>query len=102
VPSANATPVPTPAAGALTYNDTIGPLFKERCSSCHGSGALGGLNLTTYATAMKGGKDGVVIVPGDPANSLLIKKQSTQHFGQLSASQLQLVTDWIKAGAPEQ
>jgi len=64
---------------------------------------LAGLNLTTYATAMKGGKDGAVIVPGDPDGSLLIKKQTgtTPHFGQLSASELQTVTDWIKAGAPE-
>jgi hypothetical protein len=52
---------------------------------------------------MQGGKDGAIIVPGDPAASLLIEKQSgdTPHFGQLSASELQLVTDWIKAGAPE-
>ena len=64
---------------------------------------MAGLNLTTYATALKGGKDGAVIVPGDPANSLLVKKQSgsTPHFGQLSASELQLVIEWIKAGAPE-
>jgi hypothetical protein len=103
VPSADATPVAASPAGALTYNDTIGPLFKDRCGSCHGTGALAGLNLTTYATAMKGGKDGVVIVPGDPANSLLIQKQSgsTAHFGQLKPSELQLVTDWIKAGVPE-
>jgi mono/diheme cytochrome c family protein len=105
-------PKPTPApeqapatspTGALTYDDTIGPLFKERCGSCHGSGALGGLNLTTYATALQGGKSGAVIVPGDPTTSLLIEKQSgsTPHFGQLSASELQLVMDWIKAGAPE-
>jgi mono/diheme cytochrome c family protein len=79
-------------------------LFKERCGSCHGAGALAGLNLTTYATATKGGKDGPVIMPGDPEGSVLIKKQSsaTPHFGQLSASELQLVTEWIKAGAPEQ
>jgi hypothetical protein len=61
------------------------------------------LNLTTYAAAMKGGNNGPVIVPGDPASSLLIEKQSgaTPHFGQLSPSELQLVTDWIKAGAPD-
>jgi mono/diheme cytochrome c family protein len=78
-------------------------LFKERCGSCHGAGALAGLNLTTYATAMKGGQDGAVIVPGDPEGSLLIKQQNgtTPHFGQLKPSELQLVTDWIKAGAPE-
>ena len=100
-PVAGATP---PAAtGPATYDATIGPLFNERCGACHGSGALAGLNLTTYAATMKGGKDGAVIVSGDPEGSALIKKQSgaTPHFGQLKPSELQLVTDWIKAGAPE-
>jgi mono/diheme cytochrome c family protein len=87
----------------VTYNGTLGPLFKDRCGSCHGAGALAGLNLTTYADAMKGSQNGAVVVPGDPEGSLLIKQQSgaTPHFGQLSASELQLVTEWIKGGAPE-
>jgi mono/diheme cytochrome c family protein len=103
---AASTPVPTAvsaSSGAPTYDGNINAIFTERCSKCHGSAAMAGLNLTTYATALKGGKDGPVIVPGDPENSLLIQKQSgtTQHFGQLSPSELQLVTDWIKAGALE-
>jgi hypothetical protein len=50
------------------------------------------------------GGSGSIIVPGDPESSLLVQKQSsaTAHFDQLSASELQLVLDWIKAGAPEQ
>ncbi len=104
------TPEPTPAATAAqeagsapTYDGAIGAIFKDRCGACHGSGALAGLNLTTYAATLKGGKDGPVIVPGDPAGSLLIKKQSgaQPHFGQLKPSELQLVTDWIKTGALE-
>jgi hypothetical protein len=52
---------------------------------------------------MQGGNTGAVIVPGDPAGSLLVTKQSgdTPHFGQLKPSELQFVTDWIDAGAPE-
>jgi hypothetical protein len=44
-----------------------------------------------------------VIIPGDPQNSLLIQKQSGSqpHFGQLSPSDLEMVTQWIEAGAPE-
>ena len=111
------TPAPTPAVtptsataaaapagnGKLTYDDTIGAIFQAKCSACHNDSAnIASLNLLTYATAMKGGKDGVIIVPNDPAASLLIKKQSgdTPHFGQLSLTELQQVTDWIKAGAP--
>jgi hypothetical protein len=52
---------------------------------------------------MKGGTSGPVILLDDPEGSLLVTKQSgdTPHFGQLSPSELQRVTDWIKAGAPE-
>jgi nitrate/TMAO reductase-like tetraheme cytochrome c subunit/mono/diheme cytochrome c family protein len=104
-PAAEVAATPTAvSARAPTYAGAIAAIFADRCSKCHGSAAMAGLNLTTYATALKGGKDGPVIVPGDPAKSLLIQKQSgaTPHFGQLSASEMQLVSDWIKAGAPEQ
>ncbi len=103
-PAAEVATTPTAASGgAPTYDGAIAAIFTNRCSKCHGSAAMAGLNLTTYATALKGGKDGAVIVPGDPASSLLVKKQSgsTPHFGQLSASELQLVMEWMKTGAPE-
>jgi hypothetical protein len=103
-PTSEAATTPTVASsGALTYDGAIAAIFTDRCGKCHGSSAMAGLNLTTYAAALKGGKDGPVIVPGDPENSPLIKKQTgaTPHFGQLSASELQMVMDWITAGAPE-
>ena len=52
---------------------------------------------------MAGSKSGVVILPGDSDNSLLIKKQTDKnpHFAQLTADELELVIQWIKAGAPE-
>ncbi|HEX8991715.1 MAG TPA: NapC/NirT family cytochrome c [Anaerolineales bacterium] len=100
------TPAPTPTPGAPVGNPTwdtvIGSLFSTKCGMCHNATALaGGMDLTTYATAMKGGKDGVVIVAGDSANSLLIKTQSDKHFVNLSADELALVKSWIDAGAPE-
>jgi nitrate/TMAO reductase-like tetraheme cytochrome c subunit len=97
------TPAPVQTGGALTYDDTIGPLFEARCGSCHGDGGIKGLNLTTYQTAMSGGADGPVIVPGDPDGSLLVQKQKGElpHFGQLAPDELDLVIRWITAGAPE-
>ena len=50
---------------------------------------------------MKGGKDGAVIVPGDSAGSLLVQVQSSQHFANLAAADLELVKQWIDAGALE-
>jgi len=99
------TPTPSPLnlSGPLTYDSTIGPLFQSRCGSCHGGNGIQGLNLTTYQTAMQGGTNGPVIVPGDANGSLLVQKQSgTQpHFSQLTPEELSLVMDWINAGAPE-
>jgi len=99
------TPTPSPLnlGGPLTYDATIGPLFKSRCGSCHGENGIQGLNLTTYQTAMQGATDGPVIVPGDANGSLLVQKQSgaQPHFGQLTPEELALVIDWINAGAPE-
>jgi hypothetical protein len=97
------TPAPTPAGGRISYENTIGPLFQSRCTGCHGSNGIQGLNLSTYQTVMAGSVNGPVIVPGDAQNSPLIKKQSGSqpHFGQLSPSELETVTNWIDAGAPE-
>lgn len=98
-------PTPTPTGPRpLTYNDTIGPMLAAKCSMCHAENGQKDLNVTTYAALMAGSSSGAVITPNDPQNSLLVQIQNgTQaHFGQLSPEELQLVTSWIQAGAPEQ
>ena len=62
--------------------------------------AMAGLNLSTYADAMKGGQSGAVIVPGDAANSLIVQKQQAGgHPGQLTAEEIAQLIEWIDAGA---
>ena len=39
--------------------------------------------------------------PNNPDGSLLVQKQKSGHFAQLSDSELQMVIDWIKNGAPQ-
>jgi NapC/NirT cytochrome c family protein/cytochrome c len=100
------TPAPTPTAGptpaSSSYDTNIGSLFSSKCGACHNATTLaGGMDLTTYAGAMKGGKDGAVIVPGDSANSPLIKIQNDKHFMNFLPEELDLVKGWIDAGAPE-
>jgi hypothetical protein len=100
-PEGGATAAPVPS-GALTWDDTIGPMLQAKCSACHGAGALGGLNLSTYEDAMRGGESGPAIVPGDSANSLLVQvQQSGDHPGLLAPEELAQVIEWIDAGAPE-
>jgi len=111
-PTQTETPLPSPttigtkqpaSAVSLTWDGTIGALFQSKCGTCHsGAGATAGLNLTVYADAMKGGNSGAVIIPNDVANSLLVtKQQAGGHPGQLTPEEIQLVIDWINAGAPE-
>ncbi|HEY5270064.1 MAG TPA: c-type cytochrome domain-containing protein [Anaerolineales bacterium] len=98
------TPAPTlaPVLGIPTYIANIQPIFTAHCTVCHsGATPQAGLDLSTYSGVMKGGKDGVVIVPGDSAGSKLVEVQSGQHFANLSAEELELVKQWIDANAPE-
>lgn len=112
-PTPTITPTPTPGPtrpaatpGAVVSGDswdtTISAIFTAKCAACHISAKLGDLSLATYADALKGGKDGAAIVPGDPDKSILIQIQSKGgHPGQLSADELATITAWIKAGAAE-
>jgi hypothetical protein len=61
------------------------------------------LSLATYQDALKGGKSGPGIVPGDAEASWIVKMQSAGgHPGQLTSDELNQVIEWINNGAPEQ
>ena len=105
-PRPTITPAPTAEAEAGASPDSwdgnYSALFSNRCGTCHGRTAVGGLNLSTYAEALKGGKSGPAIVPGNPqASSLVQIQEAGGHPGQLTPEELQEVIDWINAGAPE-
>jgi nitrate/TMAO reductase-like tetraheme cytochrome c subunit len=97
-------PEPEPTAETqITFEGTVGPLLELRCVSCHGEGGLQGLNLTTYETLLAGGESGPGVIPGDAEGSLVVQKQQEEqaHFSQFSTEELELVIQWIEAGAPE-
>ncbi len=106
-PTPTSAPLPTAApadenTGAVTWAQ-VGPIFAAKCAMCHSAAlATNGLNLGTYADALKGAADGPVIVPNDSANSKLFQiQQKGGHPGQLSADELAIIQAWIDAGAPE-
>ncbi len=103
LPTLVPTNTPEPVAEDPTWENSVGLLLSDRCSSCHGTLAkLSGLDLSSYEEAMKGGDSGVVIVPGDPENSLLIAVQEAGgHPGQLAPQEIDVLSQWIKAGALE-
>lgn len=102
VPAATAAPGATAApAPAITFTNTIGPIFQSKCSACHGDSGTAGLTLNNYAGAMKGSSKEVVIIPGDAENSEIVKVQRKGHPVVLTGDELDLLIAWINAGALE-
>jgi hypothetical protein len=57
----------------VTYAKDIRPLFEASCFRCHGEERQKGeLRLDTLESALKGGEDGKVIIPGKSKESLLV------------------------------
>ncbi len=92
------------------FSGEVLPLLKTECSLCHGKSIkLGGWDASSYTTVMTTGDNGPVVIPGDAKGSLLAQKvlgtQSQGDImppkGQLSEAEIQLILDWIAAGAPE-
>lgn len=95
--------------GTVSFAQHIKPMFDAYCgASCHvrGTGALGGLSTSSYAGLILGGNSGPAVVPGDAANSLLIKRLRGQIMPQMpqgdepfTSTQVANIFNWIQQGA---
>jgi cytochrome b subunit of formate dehydrogenase len=102
LPTLVPTPTPEPDAGK-SWEAGIEALMIDRCGTCHAATVLGGLDLSTYQSAIAGGSTVSAIIPGDIEGSYLIQVQNEgDHPGQFSEVELDLVKSWIESGAPEQ
>jgi WD40 repeat protein len=94
--------------------DRIDALFQKHCLDCHNAkDAEGQLILESYDLLMKGGEDGAVVVPGNSAESILVKsvEGSFEKDGKrkimppgskrkkLDSDEISLIKSWIDAGA---
>jgi cytochrome c len=102
----------TPAeAAALSYFTTaVKPVLRQNCYRCHfGMNHKGNFNLSTRDLLLKGGKNGVDVVPGDPDHSTLMK--AIRHEGpgdhpmpmppkdKLEDRDIAAISKWIADGA---
>jgi len=94
------------------YADMVAPLLEQRCQSCHGASEQeAGLRLDRYAELAFGSELGPVLVPGAPEASaliqvLLLPTEHERHMPprrktQLQPAEIELLTWWVEAGAPE-
>jgi len=101
---------PAPSSVAF-YTQRVQPIFEGHCYGCHGgANHRGHFSLATRAGLLKGGMDGSVVVPGNAAQSLLLKL--VRHEGpaddpmpmpppprhKLSDADIATLTQWIQAG----
>ncbi len=109
VMSAAADELPPAATGAVDFETEIRPLLERHCVGCHGeSNAMNGLRLDRRAAALEGGHSGPSILPGDSANSRLVRlvagykvKVVMPPVGDpLDETQVGLLRAWIDQGAP--
>jgi len=97
----------TPAATGGADYAAVQAVFTAKCAGCHGAtNPKAGISLTDHDAVMKGGKEGPVIVAGDPDGSLLVKAikgapgaKKMPPGPPLDPAQVKTVEDWVKAGA---
>ncbi|HEV8059108.1 MAG TPA: PSD1 and planctomycete cytochrome C domain-containing protein [Gemmataceae bacterium] len=96
----------------LNQHDII-PIVLRHCTACHGLRRTeADLDLRTKAGMLRGGKSGPAIVPGQPEESLIIKRIGAEQMPPqarlveasvkpVAQAELDILTKWIAAGAPE-
>lgn len=107
----------------VSFVRDVQPLFfrvNGGCAMCHDPGSsnplgvqLGGLDLSTYESLMRGGTSSgaSIVVSGEPCNSdLYLKLTPAPRFGSrmpldgppfFNSEELRLVSDWIAEGAQD-
>ena len=93
-----------PKGANVSFTKDVMPLLQSRCFNCHGGQQTSkGLNLTSYDSLMAGSQNGPVLTAGDAANSLIVQLVTAgkmpKRGPQLTPSEVQLLADWINAGA---
>ena len=92
------------------YAMRVQPIFEEKCVLCHNAGKFKGkLRLDSYEHVMRGGKDGLVIHPGEPGKSELFRRVTllpenkdfmpAEGKPALTAAETKIIEVWIAAGA---
>lgn len=92
------------------YQEKVAPIFEKKCYGCHSSKKKkGGLRLDNEQFIRKGGKNGEILISGNPSKSslyanLLLPIDDDKHMPpkgkpQLTSAEISILHYWIKIGA---
>ena len=97
------------AQGTVQFARDVWPIFESKCVTCHGpEDQFNDLRLDSKDRILKGGKNGKVVVPGDPGKSSLYVRVALPpddldimpaEGDPLSAAQIDTLKRWIAEGA---
>ncbi|MGA2179303.1 MAG: c-type cytochrome domain-containing protein [Verrucomicrobiota bacterium] len=106
---------PASTKTGVTYAADIKPVFDQSCVKCHsGDKPKAKLKLDSLENALKGSKDGKVVIPGNSAKSQLVLNvahladdkdawmpplHNKANIGPLTPGQIGLIRAWIDQGA---
>src|SRR5271155_4763452 len=90
----------------ISFTKDIQPIFQASCWKCHGpSVQSSGLDLSSRESALKGGKGGAALGPGDAQKSRMyrmaagLEKPAMPLGGKLKAEEIEAIRLWIDQGA---
>ena len=93
-------------APMVSFSRDVAPILSQNCGQCHGqSPTMANLDLRSRDAALKGGKHGPAIVPGDAAASRLYRRLTGEEKpqmpmgGRLSDAEIAIIRNWIDSGA---
>jgi mono/diheme cytochrome c family protein len=91
--------------GEVSFADDVLPIIESRCVKCHGGDKIEeGLLMRTYDEIMAGSENGPIVVPGDIEGSLMVElvtaKEMPKKGPKLTPPQIQIITNWVADGAP--
>jgi mono/diheme cytochrome c family protein len=106
---------PASTKTGVTYATDIKPVFDQSCVKCHsGEKPKAKLKLDNLENALKGSKDGKIVIPGNSAKSPLVLNvahlsndkdtwmpppHNKANIGPLTPEQIGLIRAWIDQGA---
>ena len=101
------TKLPPSANRKIDFEKDVQPVLSQKCYSCHGEDAQqSGLRLDKRQNALRGGDYGPVIIPGNSAESKLIRRLvngdgglQMPPTGPLSDEEIGILRAWIDQGA---
>lgn len=93
---------------AVDFTRDVMPILRKTCVECHGPDKVKArLRMDSVEALQKGGKSGALLKPGDPDNSLLLRRvlgldgedQMPLDKDPLTEKQIDTLRRWIAAGA---